>query len=57
MMNATFSYDIDLGPVDSAIFLRASNLGDSVAYNHASFIKNAAPLRGRNFLFGIRTNF
>lgn len=57
MMNATFSYDIDLGPVDSELFLRASNLGDNVAYNHASFVKNAAPLRGRNFLFGIRTNF
>jgi iron complex outermembrane receptor protein len=57
MLNATFSYQIDLGRADSELFLRASNLTDTLAYNHTSFIKNAAPLRGRNFLFGIRTSF
>lgn len=57
MLNATLSYQIDLGLADSEIFLRATNLTDSLAFNHASFIKNAAPLRGRNLVFGLRTNF
>ncbi len=58
MVNATLAYQIDLGPASSAeLFVRATNLTNELAWNHASFIKNAAPLRGRNILFGLRTAF
>lgn len=58
MLNATIAYDFDLGDGDKVqLFVRGTNLTDELAYNHASFIKNAAPLRGRNVVFGVRTSF
>ena len=58
MLNATLAYRLDLGPKnDAELFVRATNLLNELAYNHASFIKNASPLRGRNFVIGLRTNF
>jgi iron complex outermembrane receptor protein len=58
MLNATLAYKLALGPkADAELFVRATNLTNELAYNHASFIKNASPLRGRNFVFGLRTSF
>ena len=58
MVNATLAYDLELGPrADAELFVRATNLTNDLAFNHASFIKEAAPLRGRNFVFGVRTAF
>ena len=58
MLNATLAYRLDLGGERSAeVFVRGTNLTDELAYNHTSFIKNASPLRGRNFVFGLRTAF
>lgn len=57
MLNATLAYKIDLGQNSAELFVRGSNLTNDLAYNHASFIKNASPLRGRNFVFGLRTAF
>jgi iron complex outermembrane receptor protein len=58
MLNATLAYDLELGPrADAELFVRATNLTNDLAYNHASFIKEAAPLRGRNFVLGVRTAF
>lgn len=58
MLNATLAYDLELGPrADAELFVRATNLTNDLAFNHASFIKEAAPLRGRNFVFGVRTAF
>ena len=57
MLNATLAYKLALGPkADAELFVRATNLTNELAYNHASFIKNASPLRGRNFVFGLRTS-
>ncbi|MDD2608449.1 MAG: TonB-dependent receptor [Giesbergeria sp.] len=39
------------------IYLRARNLNDRLAYAHSSFIKNAAPLMGRNITLGVRLDF
>ncbi len=39
------------------LFLRASNLLDQDARRHVSFVKDLAPLPGRNFAFGIRSRF
>ncbi|MFC4254159.1 TonB-dependent receptor domain-containing protein [Croceibacterium xixiisoli] len=58
MVNATLAWRTDLGPVANAeLFVRGTNLTNELAFNHASFIKNASPLRGRNVVFGLRTNF
>jgi iron complex outermembrane receptor protein len=58
MLNATLAYDLELGPEANAeVFVRATNLTNALAFNHASFIKDAAPLRGRNFVIGVRTAF
>lgn len=39
------------------LYLKARNLTDSVAYAHTSFIKDAAPLAGRNITLGMRVSF
>ena len=57
MVNATVAYDVDLGPVRSQIFLRGTNLLDETAFNHASFLAETAPLRGRNLTVGVRARF
>lgn len=58
MLNATLAYKLELGSKANAeLFVRATNLTNELAYNHASFIKDASPLRGRNFVFGLRTGF
>lgn len=57
MVNATVAYDVDLGPVRSQVFLRGTNLLDEKAFNHASFLADAAPLRGRNLTVGVRARF
>lgn len=36
------------------LFVRGSNLTDEEAREHASFLKDLAPLRGRAFLFGLK---
>ena len=58
MINATVAYKLELGANRSAeLFVRGTNLTNELAFNHASFIKNAAPLRGRNIVFGLRAAF
>ncbi|GFM27812.1 TonB-dependent outer membrane receptor [Novosphingobium sp. PY1] len=58
MVNATLAYKLALGPQANAeLFVRGNNLTNALAFNHASFIKQAAPLRGRNFTFGVRSTF
>lgn len=57
MVNATLAYDFAVGDLQSQVFLRGTNLLDELALNHASFISDLAPLRGRNFVLGLRTRF
>lgn len=58
MVNATVAYRFDLGTGSGVeLFARGTNLTNELAYNHSSFIKNAAPLRGRNIAFGARAFF
>lgn len=55
IVNATLAYHVDLGTrVRTELFLRGMNLTNELAFNHASFIKDASPLRGRNVVLGIR---
>ncbi|MBS0507361.1 MAG: TonB-dependent receptor, partial [Proteobacteria bacterium] len=39
------------------VYLKARNLGNRLAYAHTSFIKDAAPLAGRNVTLGARLSF
>ena len=39
------------------VYLKANNLTDRLAYAHTSFIKNAAPLMGRNITVGVKVAF
>jgi iron complex outermembrane receptor protein len=39
------------------VFVNASNLGDDEARKHTSFVKDIAPLPGRNYAFGVRSRF
>jgi iron complex outermembrane receptor protein len=58
MVNVTLAYHLDLGGTANAeLFVRGTNLTNELAFNHASFIKNASPLRGRNFVAGLRAGF
>jgi iron complex outermembrane recepter protein len=58
MVNLTVAYHLDLGTrVRPEVFIRGTNLTNELAFNHASFIKNASPLRGRNVVIGLRTGF
>lgn len=58
MVNATLAYRLDLGGKRSAeLFVRGTNLTNELAFNHSSFIKSFSPLRGRNFVLGLRGTF
>ncbi len=39
------------------VYLKGTNLTDRLAYAHTSFIKNAAPLMGRNITVGVKVAF
>ncbi|MBW3566518.1 MAG: TonB-dependent receptor [Proteobacteria bacterium] len=57
MLDASIGYRVFTPHVDWNIFLRASNLLDEEARRHTSFLKDLAPLPGRNFTLGIRAGF
>ncbi|WEN42292.1 putative TonB-dependent receptor [Thauera sp. GDN1] len=39
------------------LYVKGNNLGNQLAYAHTSFIKNAAPLDGRNLTVGVKLAF
>jgi iron complex outermembrane receptor protein len=52
------SYTFDLGnDLDLTLFARADNLLDEEIRHHTSFLKDLAPLPGRNFTLGARLAF
>ncbi len=57
MINATVARDFQVGPTAMQVYVRGTNLLDELALNHASFISTLAPLRGRNFVLGLRARF
>lgn len=51
-------YTFELGNgVDLTVFARAENLLDEEIRHHTSFLKDLAPLPGRNFTLGARLEF
>ncbi|NMG71587.1 TonB-dependent receptor domain-containing protein [Parazoarcus communis] len=57
MVNLSAVYDTRLGGLPWQFYVKATNLGDELAYAHTSFIKHAAPLAGRNLTAGIKVTF
>lgn len=57
MVNVGVSYSGRYNGVPWQAYVKGNNLGDQLAYAHTSFIKNAAPLEGRNLSVGVRLSF
>ncbi|MBU1350443.1 MAG: TonB-dependent receptor [Gammaproteobacteria bacterium] len=58
MLNLGVSYNGQLSNGSPwQAYLKANNLTDRLAYAHTSFIKNAAPLMGRNVTVGVKVAF
>lgn len=57
MLNLRLSYGTKLNGLPAEFYLKGENLTDQLAYAHTSFIKNVAPLAGRNIILGMRVSF
>jgi iron complex outermembrane receptor protein len=58
LTNADFRWRFGVGAVaEIELFMTASNLGDEEARKHTSFVKDIAPLPGRNYAVGVRSRF
>lgn len=57
MLDASLSYRFPMGTNALTVFVKADNLTDTEARVHSSFIKDIAPLPGRNFSLGLRGTF
>ena len=57
MLNLGTHYTTRIGGVPAQIYARINNLTDELAFSHTSFIKEAAPLAGRNLTAGVRFVF
>ena len=58
MLNVGVSYNGQFsGGAPWQVYMKANNLTDRLAYAHTSFIKNAAPLMGRNVTVGVKVAF
>jgi iron complex outermembrane receptor protein len=57
LINAAFSYFLDIADNELVLFLRGNNLTNRNARVHASFIKDDAPLPGRSIVLGARLQF
>lgn len=57
MVNVGLSYSGRYNTTPWQVYVKGNNLGNQLAYAHTSFIKNAAPLEGRNLAVGVRLEF
>ena len=58
LMNADLRWRlIGVTGMELELFVNASNLGSEEARKHTSFVKDVAPLPGRNYALGIRSRF
>jgi len=54
-LSTNYRHKLDKGTID--FWVKGTNLTDDVAKNHISFLKDSAPLQGRNVSFGVRYQF
>jgi len=57
MANLAVRYNGRFDALAYQLYAKANNLTDELAFSHTSFIKNAAPLTGRNLTVGVRVPF
>jgi iron complex outermembrane receptor protein len=57
MLNLGTHYTTRIGGVPAQLYARINNLTNELAFSHTSFIKEAAPLAGRNITAGLRVVF
>jgi iron complex outermembrane recepter protein len=57
LLSAHLSYAFTHGDTEWEVFVDGANLGDREARVHTSFLKDVAPLPGRNLRFGLRSFF
>ena len=57
ILNAFALYDVSFGDSVGELFVKGSNLTDELAYNHASVLKQFAPLPGRSVEIGLKFDF
>ena len=57
LVNLRAARPMRIGDTVVTPYARLNNVGNVLAYNHASFIKDAAPLLGRNLVVGVRASF
>ena len=57
MVNAGVDYAMNIGPTNSTLYLKATNLLNEEARSHVSFLKDIAPLAGRSIMIGVRSAF
>ncbi len=57
LVNASISYDMNFGGVDTTIYLKGTNLTNEEARQSTSFLKDIAPLAGRGVAVGLRAEF
>jgi iron complex outermembrane receptor protein len=57
LVDASISYNLSVLNQDMSVYLRGTNLTDTEARVHSSFVKNIAPRPGRSFALGIRGYF
>jgi len=58
LLNLAASYTLrTAGGTPWQVFIQGRNLTDKLAWAHTSFIKNAAPLAGRNISVGVKVDF
>jgi len=57
LLSAFASYDFNVGDSVGELFVKGYNLTDELAYNHASVLKQFAPLAGRSVEIGLKFDF
>ena len=57
LLSADVSYRFLVGSSVIDLLVRGTNLTDELARNHVSFVKDAAPLAGRDVTVGVRLSF
>jgi iron complex outermembrane receptor protein len=57
LVNASLSYDLKIGGVNSTVFVKGTNLTNEEARQSTSFLKDIAPLAGRGVVAGLRCEF
>ena len=57
LVSANLNYYVTWGDADVTLFVKGENLTDEEARVHSSFLKNLAPIPGRNISLGIKTQF